>query len=155
MGASSDGIAVIGDYTDAVLATRVGVLLDLIPDPDTTSTSGAQAGGGNLDEMSAIAAAHLRVELEALAASGADLGFAAAGKYTMVAADDTANQVDIVTGLANITLANGAVQIRRAGADVTADAVISEPVAGTIRVADGAATYDCTAGDVVWWIANP
>lgn len=66
---SLDGIEPIADYSGASTAgAAIDLLLALIPDPDTTSTSGAQAGGGNLDEMSPIAAAHLRVELVAMKA---------------------------------------------------------------------------------------
>lgn len=66
MGATT-GIAAIGNYAGAANdAAAVDILIALIPDPDTTSTSGAQAGGGNLDEMSPMAAAQLRVELAAL-----------------------------------------------------------------------------------------
>lgn len=60
------GIAAIGDYDQATAGAAIDILIALIPDPDSTSISGAQAGGGNLDEMSAIAAAHLRVELTAM-----------------------------------------------------------------------------------------
>ena len=54
---------------------KVQALLDLIPDPATTSSSGAVAGGANgtlntyLDEMSAMCMAQLRVELIALKAA--------------------------------------------------------------------------------------
>jgi len=66
MGATT-GIAAIGAYSGAANdAAAVQILIDLIPDPDTTSSAGAQAGGGNLDEMSPMAAAQLRVELAAL-----------------------------------------------------------------------------------------
>lgn len=64
-----NGIAPIASYAAGTNKERVARLRALIPDPDTTSTSGAQAGGGNLDEMSPIAAAHLRVELIALEAA--------------------------------------------------------------------------------------
>lgn len=64
---SLKGIAAIGNYAGAANdAAAVQILIDLIPDPDSTSTSGAQAGGGNLDQMSPGAAAQLRVELIAL-----------------------------------------------------------------------------------------
>lgn len=66
---SLTGIAAVGDYAGVTTAgAGIDKLIALIPDPDSTSTSGAQAGGGNLDEMSPIAAAHLRVELAALKA---------------------------------------------------------------------------------------
>lgn len=70
MGATS-GIAAMGNYAGAANdAAAVNILLAMIPDPDSTSTSGAQGGNGNagsmLDEMSPVVAAQLRVELIAL-----------------------------------------------------------------------------------------
>jgi len=71
---SITGIAVMGNYAGAATdSAAVDILIAMIPNPDTTSSSGAQAGNGNagsnLDEMSAIAAAQLRVELTALKAA--------------------------------------------------------------------------------------
>ena len=67
---SAQGIQQIGDYaTPATNAAKVNALLALIANPDTLSSSGAQAGGGFLDEMSPAAAVQLRVELTALAAA--------------------------------------------------------------------------------------
>jgi hypothetical protein len=71
MGATT-GIVKIGDYaTPAGDPAKVNALLALIPNPDSTSSSGASAGPGNsyLDEMSPGCAAQLRVELTALAAT--------------------------------------------------------------------------------------
>lgn len=72
---ATSGIATIGDYaTPTTNATRIAVLLALIPNPDASGSSGAVAGGGTgstntyLDEMSPAAAAQLRVEIAALAA---------------------------------------------------------------------------------------
>lgn len=63
------GLVAVGDYSGAATgAAAVDVLLALIPNPDSTSTSGAQAGGGFLDEMSAGAAAGIRIELLAMRA---------------------------------------------------------------------------------------
>lgn len=62
---SLTGIVKLGNYITSDSAA-VDVLLALIPDPDSTSSSGAQAGGGLLDEMSPACAAQLRVELLAL-----------------------------------------------------------------------------------------
>lgn len=63
----STGIVAIGDYAGAADdAAAVQILIDLIPNVDTTSTSGAQGGGGMLDQMSPAAAVQLRVELAAL-----------------------------------------------------------------------------------------
>lgn len=71
---SSSGISVIADYAGAAdNKARVQLLLDLIPDVDTTKTSGAQAGGGYLDEMGPAAAVQLRVELAALKAAIANV----------------------------------------------------------------------------------
>src|SRR3546814_9034387 len=65
MAQSTEGLVAIGDYAgnDDTAGDAIDVLLALIADPDSTSTSGAQAGGGFLDEMSPAAAAQLRVEL--------------------------------------------------------------------------------------------
>ena len=61
------GIVVLGDYAGAATdSAAVDVLLGLLADPDDTSSSGAQAGGGLLDEMSPACLAQLRVELIAL-----------------------------------------------------------------------------------------
>lgn len=66
--ASSAGVQQIGDYTTPATAEdKVNALLALLPNPDTTSSSGAIAGGGFLDEISPAAVVQLRVELTALA----------------------------------------------------------------------------------------
>lgn len=68
--ASASGIAVIADYAGAAAnKDRVQLLIDMIPDVDTNRTSGAQSGGGFLDEMGPAAAVQLRVELVALKAA--------------------------------------------------------------------------------------
>lgn len=157
---SSDGIASMIDYSGAATPeAAIDLLLDAIPNVDTTSTSGAQQGStylGFLDEMSPMAAIQLRVELEAIQDSAAFGGTSntASGQHTVTAGEATANLVNIVTGLPDITLANCAVSVFRAGTNVTADAVITEPSAGTIRVADGGVTYNTTAGDIINWFAK-
>lgn len=62
------GITPIGNYAGAANDNAaVAILLNLIPDPDSLSSSGAIAGGGSfLDQMSPACAAQLRVELLAL-----------------------------------------------------------------------------------------
>lgn len=146
-----DGIIAMGTYT-GVVAENLTTLQGLIGDPDEVRSDGRNAGS-NLDEMSPMARAQLSVELDAVAA-GAQIGGkdVAYGTYTAVAADATANQTDIVTGLADLDLTKGAVSIKRSGTDVTGDAAITEPTAGTIRVADGS-TYVLTAGDIINWLA--
>ena len=152
----TDGIEALVDFaTPTTIAGKLDALKAAIPNPDTTSTSGATQGiVGFLDQMSPMAAAQLRVEIESLkddlAGSG---GSAAYGQHTVTAGEATANLVNIVTGLADLTLADCAVTVFRAGSNVTADAVISEPSAGTLRIADGS-TYNTTAGDVINWLAR-
>lgn len=71
--AAITGITAMGNYAGAANdGAAVDLLINMIPNPDTTSTSGAQAGGTAatlLDEMSPIVAAQLRVELAALRAA--------------------------------------------------------------------------------------
>lgn len=64
-GGATKGIQPLGAYAGSTTAgAGLDALLALIPNPD----SGAQAGGGFLDEMSPAAAAQLRVEIAALKA---------------------------------------------------------------------------------------
>lgn len=153
MADSYTGIQPVGTYLGD--GGDIDRLLALIPNPDTANSAGtgAIAGGGFLDEMSAVAAIGLRVELAAIqAAIGNPSGYRQ-GAQTVSAGDVTATHSDIVTGLADITLANCVIAIKRAGVNVTRDAVISEPVSGTIRVAAGT-NYVLTAGDVVSFYAE-
>lgn len=80
----------------------------------------------------------------------AQTGCVRGGSYTAVAGDATAGEVDIVTGLTSVDTFQ--VQILRAGVPISSDQVITES-GGTITVADGASTYDVTAGDVFNWTA--
>lgn len=138
-------------------AAQIAAFKALIPNPDTKESPQPRQPGSILDEISPLAAAQLRLEIDTLA-NGLDLGAdgVAYGQYTVVAADDTANLVNIVTGLADTTLAKIAVSISRAGVLVdggtTGGATITEPVAGTIRVADGGG-YVVTTGDIITWFA--
>lgn len=68
--------------------------------------------------------------------------------YTAVAADASANTVDItVDDVTNIEWVH--VEIFRSDVQVTADADISFS-GSTVTVADGAATYAITAGDKIY-----
>lgn len=147
MGATT-GIVALGTYGSDSVDENIDELLALLADPDSDSSSGAQAGGGLLDEMSPAALAQLRVELEAI--KGSTAGGGASGQHIVTADEATAGIVNIVTGLTGIALGDVSVTVTRAGVVVTDDAVISEPVDGTIRVADGV-TYNTTAGDKVNW----
>lgn len=163
MGSIKDGIASQIDFAAAsTVSGAIDLLLAAIPDPDTTSTSGAQQGSdylGYLDEMSPITSAQLRVELAALqAAAGAgtiDEDTFAFGSYVAVAGDDTANETTIDTGITTaVAFDSLVVSIERAGASVKADAVVTDNEDGTFTVADGAVTYDVTAGDTITWAAK-
>ena len=69
---SITGLKAMADLTTGAPTNKAKIALvrALIPDPDSTSTSGAQAGGwGFLDQISPAAAAQSRVELIALEAS--------------------------------------------------------------------------------------
>lgn len=68
-GDATTGVQQINDYSTGTPRANVNKLLALIPNVDTTNSSGATAGGGFLDEMSPVAANQLRVELIALAAA--------------------------------------------------------------------------------------
>lgn len=153
MGATS-GIQAMGTYTGVPATTAIANFLALIPDPDTRESPSPRNFGTMLDEMSPGAAAQLRVEVAALTAALDAGGDAVAyGTHTVTAAQATANQADIVTGLADTALGSFSATVWRAGALISDDgAVLSEPAAGTIRVADGG-TYDMTAGDVIVWFA--
>ena len=70
------------------------------------------------------------------------------GEYTVDSDDDTANTVDIDTG---VTIAGYIVQIYRSGVEVKSDAAISVATS-IITVADGSATYVLTDGDVINYI---
>lgn len=146
----SQGIASQLDYTAVNNdPARVALLLAALPDPDTANLGGSGAIQGILgffDEMSPIALAQLRVELTAMQAEFAK---SAMGSYTVVAADDTANQINITTGIADFTLANTAVSIYRAGTEVLTARTLSKQAGGVLRIADS--TYQATAGDVVRW----
>jgi hypothetical protein len=71
------------------------------------------------------------------------------GKHTATAGEATAETLEIATGLAGAT--GFIVQIFRSGVMVMADAAVSI-LAGALTVANGAATYDVTEGDVINWI---
>lgn len=81
---------------------------------------------------------------------GGGTGAGAIGGFHTVTADDvTATEAVVATGLASYGLT---VQIVRAGAVVTGDAaVVKSP--GSFSVADGAADYELTAGDLINWMA--
>lgn len=71
------GITVLGGYAPTTLATggtalvtaQIAKLTALIPPVDAP----AQSGGGMLDEMTPVAAAHMLVELAALSATFSDV----------------------------------------------------------------------------------
>lgn len=149
----TDGIIAMGSY-DGTLNANFEELLALLGDPDELVTN-ARNAGSNLDEMSPMARAQLVVEIEAFLAAQAGSGIAdiAFGEHTITAGEATANQVDIVTGLDDLTLSRCAISVWNGTTLATSDAVITEPSAGTIRVADGS-TYNTVAGYVIRWMAR-
>lgn len=145
------GIIQMGVY-DGTPSENLAELLDLIGDPDALTTE-ARHAGSNLDEISPVARAQLYAEVTALSdANNLSADGVAYGQHTVTGAEATANLVNITTGLADTTVANIAVTVSRSGSIVTTDAVITEPSAGVIRVADGS-TYNTTAGDIITWFA--
>lgn len=73
------------------------------------------------------------------------------GTYTADSDDDTAGTLDIDSGNASAT--SFIVQIYRSGVPIFSDQAVSMS-AGVITVADGAATYDITNGDVINWMVG-
>ncbi len=71
------------------------------------------------------------------------------GRHVVTAAEAVANVAAIDTDKPGAT--GFLVQVWRSGVDVTSDAVVSI-AAGVLTVADGAATYNMAAGDVINWI---
>jgi hypothetical protein len=137
------GLAPVGTYGSQT-ESNFDELLRIIPDPDAPHGTGAVAGGAHLDEMSPGAAAQLRVELLAALAAGG-----VSGTYTVTEADNTANQINITTGLADFTLTKSAVSIYRSGSEVLTARTLSKQSGGVLRIADS--TYQATAGDIVNW----
>lgn len=66
--AATTGFVAVGNYAGAASdSAAVDILLNLLPNPDTSSSSGAIQGSFHfLDEMSPACLAQLRVELIAL-----------------------------------------------------------------------------------------
>lgn len=64
------GITVVGSYTaGATAGLEIDKLLDLIPNPDVRESPNPRAANSILDQMSPMAAAQLRVELNAIKAA--------------------------------------------------------------------------------------
>jgi len=114
---SHAGIVAKGDGT-------VAGLLALIPDVDGTAYQAAT--GGNLDEMFPSTATALRIELLAIqeAQGGTGNAVLAAGEHTITSDEATANLVDIVTGLADLAIANVALSVFNAGTRIVTDMVV-------------------------------
>ncbi len=86
-------------------------------------------------------------------------GVSFGARYTVVAADDTAGEVTFIfkgTGDRAVSYPLAAnISVTRSGVNVAlADAVITYPANGTVKIADGAATFEVTAGDVISIIAQ-
>lgn len=86
-------------------------------------------------------------------------GVSFGARYTVVAADDAAGEVTFIfkgTGDKAVSYPLAAnISVTRSGVNVAlADAVITYPANGTIKLADGAATFDVTTGDVISIVAQ-
>lgn len=106
---------------------------------------GTKVATGPIDSVNGF-----KINGTSINAKSGDTGTVKAGSYTMVAGDDTAGLTDIATGLSTIT--SFIIQILRSTVPIASDQKYTA-TGGTLRVADGASTYACTAGDVVKWIA--
>lgn len=71
------------------------------------------------------------------------------GRHVVTDAEATSNAAAIDTDKPGAT--GFLVQVWRSGVDMTADAAVTL-VAGVLTVADGAATYNMVAGDVISWV---
>lgn len=86
-------------------------------------------------------------------------GVSFGARYTVVAADATAGEITFIfkgTGDQAVSYPLAAnISVTRSGVNVAlADAVITYPANGTIKIADGAATFAVTTGDVISIIAQ-
>lgn len=116
------------------------------------------AASGKINDVQATGAFRVGIALEAATADGdvieilrdeVEAAAFARGAYTVTAGDDTANTVDITTGLDNVTAF--LVQVVRSGKHVSSDPAVSVS-GGTLTVANGS-TYVLTAADVLHWLA--
>lgn len=117
-----------------------------------TTTATGNKFVGNAIEAAATNDATAKVRLSATVEANLKTFVKA---HTVTAGEATANQADIDTGFAAAPEVFQ-VQILRSGVDVKADAVVTALGGGDlgkIRVADGAATYSITAGDVIHLVA--
>ncbi len=86
-------------------------------------------------------------------------GVSFGAKYTVVAADDTAGEITFIfkgsgTDAVSYPLV-AAITVTRSGVNIPlADAVITYPANGTVKIADGAATFDVTTGDIISIVAQ-
>lgn len=86
-------------------------------------------------------------------------GVSFGARYTVVAADATAKEVTFVfKGTGDLAVQYplaASITVTRAGINVPlADAVITYPANGQVKIADGAATFALTANDVISIVAQ-
>jgi hypothetical protein len=147
------------------LATDAEAITGTDTERALTPANLAAAATTHVDAASATAAGKVELATDAEAITGTDTARAVtpanvtavlaasapiAGTYTADGDDDTANAATIDTGKSTATVF--IVQVYRAGVMVMEDAAVSM-ASGVITVADGAATYAVTTGDVINWIA--
>jgi len=86
-------------------------------------------------------------------------GVSFGARYTVVAADDTAGEVTFIfKGTGDLPVAYplaAVISVTRSGVNVPlADAVITYPANGKVKIADGAATFTVTTGDIIYVVAQ-
>ena len=86
-------------------------------------------------------------------------GVSFGARYTVVAADDSAGEVTFIfkgTGDQAVSYPLAAnISVTRSGVNVAlADAVITYPANGTVKIADGTANFAVTTGDVISIVAQ-
>jgi hypothetical protein len=92
-------------------------------------------------------------KLLSVTALGGGLLGVVGGNHTVTAGEDTAATLDIDTGLASISSYQLNVVTAAGVYRPLADAAVSV-AAGVITIADGAATFDVTATDIIYWTAT-
>lgn len=149
----------IGDHAGVYLPGMAGTCQFIAADSLSALATVYTAADGKVSDSPGAGCYRIGTALESASGDGSIIEVAldgslsratAVGKATAVAGDDTAGYIDIDTGLGAISSCN--VMILRGGVVVSLDQVVTI-TAGVIRVADGASTYDVTAGDVIHWQA--
>lgn len=151
--------AEIDDHAGVYLPGMSGTCQFIAADSFSAGAEVYTAASGKISDSAGAGSFRVGIALEAASGDGSIVEVLLdgpltpamkTGKYTAVAGDATANYADIDTGLGAISSLN--VLIIRSNIPRFLDQVITV-TNGVIRVADGASTYQVTAGDVIHWQA--